>query len=141
MPADAGYTLVRPLAHGYLNILEGIYSVHKCVDSLEKIITHALVTYLHIPAPNFEHFACVLAIPDLLNKKFVRCLMHLLTRRLRFRSVFLHQESVLATFGAALPYACVVDLGAQKINVCCVDDGTVLPGTLIRKNFGGDDLN
>ena len=33
------------------------------------------------------------------------------------------QESVCATFGAGLPYACVVDVGDQKTSVCCVDDG------------------
>ena len=32
--------------------------------------------------------------------------------------------------------ALVVDIGHEKINVCCVDEGIILPKTLIRKNFG-----
>jgi len=42
---------------------------------------------------------------------------------LKFKAVFIQQESVLATFGSNKACACVVDIGATKINVCCVDDG------------------
>lgn len=33
------------------------------------------------------------------------------------------QESVCATFGAGVGSACVVDIGDQKVSVCCVEDG------------------
>lgn len=33
------------------------------------------------------------------------------------------QESVCATFGAGVSYACVVDVGDQKTTVSCVEDG------------------
>ena len=46
--------------------------------------------------------------------------------RLISQSGSLLQESVCATFGAGLPYACVVDVGDQKTSVCCVDDGVSL---------------
>lgn len=53
-----------------------------------------------------------------------------------WRKVYLHIESVLACFGAAVSSACVVDIGHEKISVCCVDEGVIMPQTLIRKNFG-----
>lgn len=28
-----------------------------------------------------------------------------------------------ATFGAGISHACIVDIGAQKTSVCCVDEG------------------
>jgi hypothetical protein len=34
-----------------------------------------------------------------------------------------------------------VDIGSEKINVCCVDEGIIIANTLIRKNFGGDDVD
>jgi len=50
-------------------------------------------------------------------------------------------ESVMACFGTAVSSACVVDIGHEKINICCVDEGVVLPRTLVRKNFGSKDVS
>jgi len=58
-----------------------------------------------------------------------------------FHSLYLHLESPLATFGACLASACVVDLGHEKMNVCCVDEGIILPNSLLKKNFGGADVD
>ena len=46
-------------------------------------------------------------------------------------NVFLtgRQESLAATYGAGISNACVVDLGAVKTSVACVDDGLVIPDT------------
>ena len=33
----------------------------------------------------------------------------------------------------------MVDIGATKTTVCCIEDGVVLPRSVIRKNFGGND--
>lgn len=37
--------------------------------------------------------------------------------------------------------ACVVDIGYEKTTICCVDEGVILPGTVVRKNFGSRHLN
>lgn len=47
----------------------------------------------------------------------------------------------MACFGTAVSSACVVDIGHEKINICCVDEGVVLPRTLVRKNFGSKDVS
>jgi actin-related protein 8 len=60
---------------------------------------------------------------------------------LQFKSIYLHLESVLACFGTSVPSACVVDIGYEKISICCVDEGVILPGTVIRKNFGSKHIN
>jgi actin-related protein 8 len=39
------------------------------------------------------------------------------------------QESLGASFGAGLSTACVVDVGATRTSVACVEDGMVLPET------------
>ena len=55
--------------------------------------------------------------------------------------MYFHMESVLASFSSTLSSVCVVDIGYEKINVACVEEGVILPGTLIRKNFGGKHIN
>ena len=61
--------------------------------------------------------------------------------KLRFKSIFIHTESIMATYAMALPSACVVDIGSSKINICCIDEGLVLTKSVFRRNFGGDDIN
>lgn len=58
---------------------------------------------------------------------------------LGFKSMFLHQESVLSTYAMALPTAVVVDIGSTKTSVCCIEEGIIIARSIIRKNFGGDD--
>jgi actin-related protein 8 len=53
-----------------------------------------------------------------------------------FNKLYIHLESVLACLGTAISSAVVVDIGHEKINICCVDEGVILPKTLVRKNFG-----
>lgn len=39
------------------------------------------------------------------------------------------QESLSATYGAGISNACVIDIGAVKTSVTCVDDGLVVAET------------
>ena len=68
-------------------------------------------------------------------------LTHSLFSRIGFKKLYIHMESVMACFGTAVRSACVVDIGHEKINICCVDEGVVLPRTLVRKNFGSKDVS
>jgi len=47
----------------------------------------------------------------------------------------------MACFGTAVSSACVLDIGHEKISVCCVDEGVIIPKTLVRKNFGSKDIS
>jgi len=47
----------------------------------------------------------VISVPDLINRKEIKHLMNLMLKNLGFKAIFLHQESVLATFGTATSYA------------------------------------
>mmetsp|Transcript_13269 Transcript_13269/g.13069 ORF Transcript_13269/g.13069 Transcript_13269/m.13069 type:complete len:175 (+) Transcript_13269:232-756(+) len=74
-------------------------------------------------------------------KHHVRALLNLVLGKMKFKSAFVHTESVMVTYAMALPSACIVDIGSSKINVCCVDEGLIAPKSIIRKHFGGDDIN
>jgi actin-related protein 8 len=45
-----------------------------------------------------------------------------------------------ATFGAGYTQACVVDVGAQKTSVTCVEDGLVMEDSRINLKYGGYDI-
>jgi actin-related protein 8 len=62
-------------------------------------------------------------------------------KRLAFSKLYMHQESVLASFGVNVMSSCVVDVGSDKINICCVDEGVSMLQTVVRKHFGGSDIN
>jgi actin-related protein 8 len=68
-------------------------------------------------------------------------MVNMILGKLRFKSVFIHNESIMSTYAMAMPSACVVDIGATKICISCVDEGVLMPKTIIRKHFGGDDIS
>jgi actin-related protein 8 len=47
----------------------------------------------------------------------------------------------MATFAMAMSTACVVDIGSSKISVACIEEGLLMPKSIHRKHYGGDELN
>jgi actin-related protein 8 len=47
----------------------------------------------------------------------------------------------MATFAMAMSTACVVDIGSSKISVCCIDEGLMIPKSIQRKHYGGNEVN
>lgn len=45
-----------------------------------------------------------------------------------------------ATFGSGLSYACVVDIGDQKVSISCIEDALSHPNTRVSLKFGGGDV-
>ena len=138
MHKDEQYVLRHPVRYGNLNVGPG-YEVHGCIDDLSDIIVHSIERELKLPLKNFKHFSVILIVPDSFVKTHVRYMMTMLFN-LGFKSLFLHLESVMATFAMALPTACVVDIGSSKTSVCCIEEGIIITKSIVRKNFGGDEL-
>lgn len=88
-----------------------------------------------------------LIVPDHTDKAYIEGMCTVLLQRMGFRqcgvlqvslgpasdemfslTIFL-QESLCATFGAGLSSACIVDIGAERTSVACVDDGLLLGET------------
>lgn len=63
-------------------------------------------------------------------------MVDVLLARLGFASVVVHREAVCATFGAAVPTACIVSVGAHTTSIACVDDGAQLAGTAVELPYG-----
>lgn len=134
------YTLRYPIKYGDFNVSQN-YSIHQCCNDLQNILEVVLWKYLRLHKKNYEHFNVILIIPDMFVKHHLKYMVSMILGKMRFKSIFLHTESVMATYAMALPSACVVDIGSSKVNVCCIDEGVVVTKSIIRKHYGGDDIN
>lgn len=108
---------------------------------LENIISGCVMKRLGIKRKEFGNYNIVLVVPDIFPRPHLKELVNLFLRNLQFKSMYMHLESVLACFGTSVASACVVDIGYEKTTICCVDEGVVLPGTMVRKNFGSKHIN
>ncbi|GIX71980.1 actin-related protein 8 [Caerostris extrusa] len=139
-PAD-NFNIHWPIQRGQLNIHAGIGgSLSSVITDLETIWTSAFQKYLDIPPKELKSHRAVLVIPDAYKREHVREMVNLLLGRMGFMSCFVHLESVCATFGAGVSYACVVDVGDQKTTISCVEDGISHRKTRLTINYGGSDI-
>jgi len=82
----------------------------------------------------------ILLIPDLYEHVYVREMTDLVLHMIGFKQLWLQQEAVCTTFGAGISTACVVDIGAKKTSIACVEEGLVLAESRMALDFGGDDV-
>ncbi len=161
--ADRPWTLFRPFQRGTLdlNTYEQHYGASAAARALlgdVRCILESAITSppedtderqetgkvapigLGIPRAEFGGCSVILIVPDLFCKSDIKALTELLLVDMGFAQACIQQESVCATFGAGLSTGCVVDLGAEKISVSCVEEGLVLPETRVQLAYGGADL-
>lgn len=131
------YWLRYPIKYGFFN---QEYSYQSVCDDIHKIADFCVTAVLQIKRKEFDKYNVVLIIPDIFVRTQIKGLINVFMKVMGFKSIFVHQESILSSFGAALQSACVVDIGSTKVSVCCLEDGMILENSLIRKNYGGDDI-
>ena len=131
------YIIRYPIQYGYFN---NNYPCHEVIDDLEIILNFCFEQVLKIENKNYNQYNIVLIIPDIFIKVQVKILVNIFLKFFGFKNIFLHLESVMSTFGLAVQSSCIVDIGSDKINICCIDEGVILEETIIRKNFGGNDI-
>jgi|TARA_B110000285_G_C14866789_1_gene487219 actin-related protein 8 len=129
---DDEYILRYPIKYGAFNVSSS-YNINQCIDDLSMIITRTVEKEMKLPKANLKHFQCILVIPDSCVKIHVRYMINMLFD-LGFKNMFIHQESVMATYAMALPTAVVVDIGSTKTSVCCIEEGIIIAKSVIRKN-------
>ncbi|KAL8729950.1 MAG: hypothetical protein Q9166_004395 [cf. Caloplaca sp. 2 TL-2023] len=134
------YKLFWPLRQGWYN--EHDYDQKRLLyNDIAVIIEEAIKTQLNIPRKkDWPQFGCVFILPDLYEKHYVTQILDMLLRDFGFGRVCFIQESLAATFGAGYTSACVVDIGAQKTSVCCVEEGMCLENSRINLKYGGADV-
>ncbi|KAG0671703.1 actin-like protein arp8 [Maudiozyma exigua] len=102
-----------------------------------------MTSSLPIKENNFEsqRFKAILVIPDLFQKSHVETMIRLLITELPFQAVAIIQESLANCYGAGLGTStCVVNIGSSSTNVVCVDEGSVVENSVVKLDYGGDDI-
>ncbi|KAI4202092.1 MAG: hypothetical protein LQ350_002759, partial [Teloschistes chrysophthalmus] len=134
------YKQFWPLRHGWYN--EHDYDQKRALfDDIAVIIEEAIKTQLSIPRKkDWPQYACVFVVPDLYERQYVTQILDMLFRDFGFGHVCFIQESLAATFGAGYTQACVVDIGAQKTSICCVEEGMCIENSRINLKYGGVDV-
>ena len=131
------YEIRFPIKYGYFNSDFNFYII---LNDLSLILKYCFEKILKINENDFKNYSIVYIIPDLFIKTEIKAMINLFFKYFGFKNIFLHLESVMSSFGLAIQSSCVVDIGSDKINVCCVDEGMIIENTLIRKNLGGKEI-
>lgn len=134
------YKLHWPLRYGTFN--EKDYTdQNQLYRDVFAIIEDAIRSQLGLrSARERAQYSCVLVIPDLYEKNYVITMLELLFRDFGFMKVSIVQESMSASFGAGFSTCCVVDVGACKTSICCIDDGLVVENSRITMRYGSADV-
>ncbi|KAG6030349.1 hypothetical protein E4U40_007948 [Claviceps sp. LM458 group G5] len=142
VPDDSNpkFKLWWPLRHGCWN--EDDYSSQEHLfDDFETLLDKALRNELGLKTNSeWQQYSCVFVIPDLYDKRYVEQILRSCMTWFEFNKVCFVQESMAATFGAGYTGACVVDVGAQKTSVTCVEDGLCIEDSRINLKYGGYDI-
>ncbi|ORE03467.1 actin-like ATPase domain-containing protein [Rhizopus microsporus var. microsporus] len=136
---DSEYRIFYPWRHGSLN--EADYSsLNAVLGDLEAIWANVIQSELEIEKSDFKNYNIVLVVPDLFNRSYLCELVTMLLTHMKFKAVIVQQESACATYGAGLSTAVVVDIGAQRTNIACVEDGVCQVDSRMSIAMGGDDV-
>ncbi|KHN99654.1 Actin-like protein [Metarhizium album ARSEF 1941] len=138
--SDPKFKLWWPLRHGWWNEEEYSSQEH-LYDDFETLLDKALRQELGLTTNSeWQQYSCVFVIPDLYDKKYVEQILRSCMTWFEFNKVCFVQEGIAATFGAGYTQACVVDVGAQKTSVTCVEDGLCIEDSRINMKYGGYDI-
>ncbi|KAJ5805090.1 hypothetical protein N7474_010977 [Penicillium riverlandense] len=134
------YKLYWPIQNGWCN--EKDYKSKRMLFlDISLILEDAIKTHLGLTSKkDWPQYSCVFVIPDLYEKSYVTQILEMLMREFSFARTCFIQESLAATFGAGFTSACVVDIGAQKTSICCVEEGMCIENSRVNLKFGGRDV-
>jgi len=134
------YKLSWPLRYGCFN--ERDYSSKdEIFRDFATILEEAIKNQLGLRRrKDWAQYSCVFIIPDLYERTYVTIVLDLLLREFGFRRICFVQESVSASYGAGYSACVIVDIGAQKTSICCVDEGMCIEHSRINMKYGGSDV-
>ncbi|RPA77755.1 actin-like ATPase domain-containing protein [Ascobolus immersus RN42] len=134
------YKLFWPIRNGSFN--ERDYkNKRRLMEDIEQILAFAIDTELGVDKRSLSKgYSAVLVIPDLYERTYVTEWVEMLFKDFGFKQICVMQESLSATYGCGLSTACIVDIGAQKTTIACVEEGMVNADSRINVKYGGWDV-
>ncbi|CAE6442101.1 unnamed protein product [Rhizoctonia solani] len=138
-PAASSFTVKWPMRGNSLNTRD-YDSVQEILSDIETIWSMVLLEELKIPRSGYKASVQLQGFDHHFDRFYVRELVNVLLVQMGFSQLCIQQESLCAAFGAGLSTACIVDIGAAKTSIACVEEGQVVPDTRITLDLGGDDI-
>jgi actin-related protein 8 len=138
--SDPKFKMFWPMQLGWLNERDypsGEFLTHTLTYAFEEALRNELSLD---DSKLWQQYSVVFVIPDLYDKNYVELLLRIGLVDLGFARVCFIQESLAASFGAGYSTACIVDVGAQKTSICCVEDGMCIEDSRINLKYGGYDV-
>ncbi|KIX93610.1 uncharacterized protein Z520_10788 [Fonsecaea multimorphosa CBS 102226] len=136
------YKLFWPIRCGWIN--EQDYDSKRFLyDDIRIIIEDAIRSQLELKLRTREEwnqYSCVIVIPDYYERTYVTSLLEMAITEFGLGRVCFIQESLAASFGAGFTTCCIVDIGAQKTTISCVEDGMVIDNSRVNLKYGGRDI-
>ncbi|CAD6499316.1 BgTH12-03436 [Blumeria graminis f. sp. triticale] len=142
IPDDSNppYKLFWPIQHGCFHEQDYVTRKH-LFDDFDSIISSAVRNELCLQSSiEWKQYSCVFVIPDLYDKRYVEQVLDMCLRSFEFKQVCFIQESLAASYGSGFTSTCIVDIGAQKTSICCVEDGMCIEDSRINLKYGGFDV-
>ena len=134
------YKLFWPLRHGWFNEREYNNKFYLFND-IAAIIEEAIKNQLNLKNKSeWSQYGCVFVIPDLYERQYVIQVLEIMIRELGFGRVCFIQESLAASYGSSYSSLCIVDVGAQKTSICCVEEGMCIEDSRVNIKMGGADI-
>jgi actin-related protein 8 len=115
-------------------------SMTAVIDLLETLLIEAINETLKITRIMLKDYVIAFALPDTFTSREQKAVCTVLFDRLQVERIVLHYESVVTCFGSGVSSGCVVDIGAQKTRICCIDEGEIVPNSTVSLQYGGDDF-
>lgn len=138
---EADYNIHYPIRRGLFNLHSNVGgSLYNVLDHMQSIWEYAITVKLGIPLSDLCNYKAVLLIPDIFNRTHAKEMVNLILNQLGFNSCFLVQDHVAALFGSGMGYACIVDVGAEKTSISCVEEGASQASTRVCLEYGGSDI-
>ncbi|KAI9282302.1 hypothetical protein BY458DRAFT_531241 [Sporodiniella umbellata] len=135
---SSGYRLFYPWSCGALNIEQN--SIQAVLGDLQAIWGSVITDDLQVEPTEYQDYNVMLVVPDLFDNEQLCAVIRMLLVDMGFRAVTVQQESGCATYGAGVSTAVVVDVGAQRTNITCIEDGVCQVDSRLSIAMGGDDV-
>ncbi|KIX02651.1 uncharacterized protein Z518_08593 [Rhinocladiella mackenziei CBS 650.93] len=136
------YKLFWPIRNGWIN--EAEYNSKRFLyEDIRIIVEDAIKSQLELKIrtrADWAQYSCVIVIPDYYERTYVTSLLDMAISEFGFGRVCFIQESLAASFGAGFTTCCIVDIGAQKTSISCVEDGMIIDNSRVNLKYGGKDI-
>ena len=136
------YKLYWPIRHGWLN--EQDYTSKRFLfDDIRIILEESIKHQVELNISTREEwsqYSVVIVIPDYYERMYVTGLLDMAITEFGFGRVCFLQESLASSFGAGFTTCCIVDIGAQKTAISCVEDGMIIDSSRVNLKYGGQDI-